>query len=66
MKNILIVGGSKGIGNAILLQQLEKNKVYTISRTAPEMSHPNLVHYSLDVLQDTLPCLLYTSDAADE
>jgi NAD(P)-dependent dehydrogenase (short-subunit alcohol dehydrogenase family) len=55
MKNILIVGGSKGIGNAILLQQLEKNKVYTISRTAPEMSHPNLVHYSLDVLQDTLP-----------
>ena len=55
MKNILIVGGSKGIGNAILLQQLEKNKVYTISRTAPEMSHPNLVHYSLDVLQDALP-----------
>ena len=55
MKNILIVGASKGIGNAILLQQLEKNKVYTISRTAPEMSHPNLVHYSLDVLQDALP-----------
>lgn len=55
MKNILIVGGSKGIGNAILLQQLEKNKVYTISRTAPEMSHPNLVHYSLDVLKDALP-----------
>ena len=55
MKNILIVGGSKGIGNAILLQQLKKNKVYTISRTAPEMSHPNLVHYSLDALQDTLP-----------
>lgn len=55
MKNILIVGGSKGIGNAILLQQLKKNKVYTISRTAPEMSHPNLVHFSLDVLQDALP-----------
>lgn len=55
MKNILIVGGSKGIGNAILLQQLEKNKVYTISRTAPEMSHPNLVHFSLDVLKDALP-----------
>ena len=28
MKNILIVGGSKGIGNAILLQQLEKNKEF--------------------------------------
>lgn len=55
MKNILIVGGSKGIGNAILLQQLEKNKVFTISRTTPEITHPNLTHYTLDVLQDTLP-----------
>jgi short-subunit dehydrogenase involved in D-alanine esterification of teichoic acids len=33
MKNILIVGGSKGIGNAILLQQLENNRVI-ISRNA--------------------------------
>ncbi|MEL1241643.1 SDR family NAD(P)-dependent oxidoreductase [Flavobacterium flavipallidum] len=55
MKNIVIIGGSKGIGNAILLQQLEKNKIYNISRTAPEIAHPNLKHYSLDVLQDELP-----------
>ncbi|MEN9655623.1 MAG: hypothetical protein RL311_531 [Bacteroidota bacterium] len=55
MKKILIIGGSKGIGNAILLQQLENNTVYAISRTAPEISHPNLTHFSLDVLQDTLP-----------
>ncbi len=55
MKKILIIGGSKGIGNAILLQQLENNSVYTISRTAPEISHPNLIHFSLDVLQDVLP-----------
>lgn len=55
MKKILIIGGSKGIGNAILLQQLENNTVYTISRTAPEITHPNLNHFSLDVLQDTLP-----------
>jgi short-subunit dehydrogenase len=34
MKNILIVGGSKGIGNAILLQQLENNRVINISRNA--------------------------------
>ena len=55
MKKILIIGGSKGIGNAILLQQLESNVVYTISRNAPEITHPNLTHFSLDVLQDTLP-----------
>jgi NAD(P)-dependent dehydrogenase (short-subunit alcohol dehydrogenase family) len=55
MKNIVIIGGSKGIGNAILLQQLESNLVHNISRNAPEVSHPNLIHYSLDVLQDSLP-----------
>lgn len=55
MRNIVIIGGSKGIGNAILLQQLEHNLVYNISRNAPEISHPNLKHYSLDVLQEELP-----------
>jgi 3-oxoacyl-[acyl-carrier protein] reductase len=55
MRNIVIIGGSKGIGNSILLQQLENNKVYNISRTIPETSHPNLVHYSINVLQDVLP-----------
>lgn len=55
MRNIVIVGGSKGIGNAILLQQLETNMVHNISRNAPDISHPNLKHYSVNVLQDTLP-----------
>ena len=55
MKNIVIIGGSKGIGSAILLQQLETNIVHNISRNTPDISHPNLKHYSLDVLKDTLP-----------
>lgn len=55
MKNIVIVGGSKGIGSAILLQQLENNRVYNLSRNAPEISHPNLQHYTIDILQDSLP-----------
>jgi 3-oxoacyl-[acyl-carrier protein] reductase len=55
MRNIVIIGGSKGIGSAILLQQLETNQVHNISRNAPEISHPNLKHYSFDILQDTLP-----------
>jgi 3-oxoacyl-[acyl-carrier protein] reductase len=55
MKNIVIIGGSKGIGNAILLQQLENNIVHNFSRNAPDISHPNLKHYAVNVLQDTLP-----------
>lgn len=55
MKNIVIIGGSKGIGHAILLQQLEYNTVFNISRTAPEITHPNLKHFTLNVLQDELP-----------
>jgi NAD(P)-dependent dehydrogenase (short-subunit alcohol dehydrogenase family) len=55
MKKIAIIGGSKGIGNAILLQQLDHNFVYNISRTRPGISHPNLVHFSVDILKDVLP-----------
>jgi NAD(P)-dependent dehydrogenase (short-subunit alcohol dehydrogenase family) len=57
MKNILIIGGSKGIGNAILVDQLQNNKVFNISRNAPELSDPNLTHFSLDVLKDELPVI---------
>jgi ethanolamine utilization protein EutP (predicted NTPase) len=39
MKNIVIVG-SKGIGSAILLQQLENNYIYNISRNAPILRIP--------------------------
>ena len=55
MKNIVIIGGSKGIGNEILLQQLENNNVFNISRNAPEVTHTNLKHFSLNVLEDALP-----------
>tara|TARA_R110000868_G_scaffold76562_1_gene220001 strand:+ start:3528 stop:4211 length:684 start_codon:yes stop_codon:yes gene_type:complete len=55
MKNIVIVGGSKGIGSAILLQQLENNYIYNISRNAPEITHSNLKHFPLDILHDVLP-----------
>jgi NAD(P)-dependent dehydrogenase (short-subunit alcohol dehydrogenase family) len=55
MKNIVIVGGSKGIGKAILEQQLESNRVYNISRSPVDISHPNLIHFSANVLVDELP-----------
>jgi 3-oxoacyl-[acyl-carrier protein] reductase len=55
MRNIVIIGGSKGIGNAILLQQLKNNNVYNISRSAPDITHPNLIHYPISILEDDLP-----------
>jgi 3-oxoacyl-[acyl-carrier protein] reductase len=55
MRNIVIIGGSKGIGSAILLQQLQNNNVYNISRTAPDITHPNLIHYPISILEDDLP-----------
>lgn len=55
MKTIVIVGGSKGIGNAILNSLVHTHKIINISRTSPELSHPNLVHYTCDILKDDLP-----------
>ncbi len=55
MGALLIIGGSKGIGNALLKLEVENRKVVNISRTAPELKHPNLTHYGLDVLIDDLP-----------
>jgi 3-oxoacyl-[acyl-carrier protein] reductase len=55
MKNIVIIGGSKGIGNAIVSQMVENNLVYNISRSAPTISNSNLKHFELNVLEDELP-----------
>ena len=57
MKTIVIVGGSRGIGNAILKSMLEQHKVVNISRTEPNVVHENLTHYSCDILEDELPDL---------
>ena len=55
MKNIVIIGGSKGIGSAIVSQMVETNLVYNISRSIPTISHPNLKYFELNVLEDQLP-----------
>jgi len=55
MKTYIVVGGSKGIGNAILDTLLENHKVINLSRTQPDQSHPNLTHYNCDILADELP-----------
>ena len=55
MKNIVIIGGSRGIGNAIVENLLEDNKVFNISRNPIEKSHNNLTNFQVDILTDELP-----------
>lgn len=55
MNNILIIGGSKGIGNAIIQNLIDENLIVNISRTPPIVSHQNLTHIDCNVLSDDLP-----------
>lgn len=55
MKNIVIIGGSRGIGKKILENLVENNKIYNLSRSNPEISNNNLTHYPLDINTDELP-----------
>jgi NAD(P)-dependent dehydrogenase (short-subunit alcohol dehydrogenase family) len=55
MKNIAIIGGSKGIGSALLEELSSTHNIINISRTAPEISHPNVTHYTCDILSEELP-----------
>ncbi|WP_179346469.1 SDR family NAD(P)-dependent oxidoreductase [Winogradskyella ursingii] len=61
MKTIIVIGGSKGIGKAIVSALLPSNKVINISRSSPEKNHENLTHHECDVTKDVLPDI----DAAD-
>lgn len=56
MKNILVVGGSKGIGREIVNSQLEKgNYCYNFSRTESGINKQNLIEEKIDILSDDLP-----------
>lgn len=56
MKTIVVVGGSSGIGKAIVSKLRETHNIINISRTTPE-EHINVKHYSGDILTDELPLL---------
>lgn len=55
MKTILIIGGSKGIGNALLKKLLPNWKVINLSRSKPNLFHDNLSHFEVDITKDDLP-----------
>ncbi|MGJ8744969.1 SDR family NAD(P)-dependent oxidoreductase [Polaribacter sp.] len=57
MRKILVVGGSKGIGNAIITSLVDKNSIINISRSAPLLSHTNLSHFTCNILTDDLPII---------
>jgi len=56
MKNILVIGGSKGIGREIVNSQLEKgNNCYNFSRTESGINNQNFIEEKIDILSDDLP-----------
>ncbi|MDP5105750.1 SDR family oxidoreductase [uncultured Polaribacter sp.] len=57
MKKIVVIGGSKGIGSAIVKSLVDSNQVINISRSVPLLSHKNLTHFSCDILSDELPII---------
>lgn len=54
MKNILLIGGSYGIGNAIASTLSTGNKVFVASRTNEGLQGMNVTHIPFDVLDDSL------------
>jgi NAD(P)-dependent dehydrogenase (short-subunit alcohol dehydrogenase family) len=58
MKNLLIVGASKGIGLSLAEMAAPVFETYTVSRTwSPELSALNTHHFSMDAVHDPLDSL---------
>ena len=56
MKSIIVIGGSKGIGKALISSLLSSyDNIINISRTEPEISSGIVTHYTCDILTDDLP-----------
>lgn len=56
MKTIIVIGGSKGIGKALISSLLSSYyNIVNISRTEPTISGGNITHHSCDILTDDLP-----------
>lgn len=55
MKTLVIIGGSSGIGKAIIAENIETHLIINISRTEPLLQHKNLTHFTCNILNDSLP-----------
>ncbi|WP_282050741.1 SDR family NAD(P)-dependent oxidoreductase [Maribacter aquivivus] len=54
MKNILLIGGSHGIGLSMVKELQETHNVFVASRTDEELQHKNITHIKFDVTTDEL------------
>ena len=65
MKNIVIIGGTKGIGKAIVSEVVDSNNVFCLSRNKTDFNHNNYTFHNFDALVDDYPdfdsvdCLIY-------
>ena len=57
MRHILIIGGTKGIGKAIIDLLIEENKITCMSRNVTDYNHENYNHIQLDATLDNFPDL---------
>lgn len=58
MKNILLIGGSHGIGLSIVKELQETHKIFVASRTDESLSHVNVTHIPFDATKDALDSAL--------
>lgn len=54
MKNILLIGGSHGIGLSMVKELQETNHLFVASRTDEALQHENITHIKFDVTTDEL------------
>jgi len=55
MKKIIIIGGSKGIGSAIIDSLITNHKIINLAGHPLNLSTKILSHFNCDVLKDELP-----------
>lgn len=54
MKNILLIGGTQGIGLSIVKELENKNTIFVASRTSEGLENLNVTHIPFDVTTDVL------------
>ena len=54
MKNILLIGGSYGIGQSIIATLKDTHHLFVASRTNENLHHKNITHIPFDVTVDEL------------
>lgn len=53
-KNVLIIGGSSGIGRALVDLLVPEHNIYVASRSNESLANAEVTHISYDVMNDAL------------